>query len=273
MKKRPALPSQWVLPILTTAIILMAICLPERISALRDRSLFAAAHVEAYDSSLGISPRTMTLAQRLQAIAALNYGEMTDAYIRYEDSFSQEEIAEMDALFLTVAQDLLDRGVIRLPEGSDLSNMECYDCQRALLWDSVTTGDAAVVGLTYYDNKYNVGLNLYVDEESGLPVYLTMFYDGLNELFARGRLTVGEIAERFVEPFGFEIIEDGDDGAVAYIRMQTDEGELPYHVYLEYDMLTIAPVPSTVVIRLEQESNASMSVGASESASTEVYKK
>ena len=38
------LPSQWVLPILTVCMVLMAIVLPERISAWRDRNLFAAAH-------------------------------------------------------------------------------------------------------------------------------------------------------------------------------------------------------------------------------------
>lgn len=261
MKKQAALPSKWVLPIVTAVIVLLAICLPERISALRDRSLFAAAHVEDFDSALGMAESTMTLGQRLNELISIYYGETTDTYLRTEDTFTVEEKEALEKLFFGQMQALFDTGTLPLPGGLSTAQMECYDRQRVSVWDSVTLESASFVHLFYYDKVQGGNVDMVLDEASGLPVMLTIVHPLMEELFAGddGQM-LAEIGERFVQALGLSPQETKYLADDAYVILQNGSDMPDYHVSQKYEVLTIEPMPDFVVRYAENDFGETVSI-------------
>lgn len=247
MRKRVHLPSQWVLPIVTAAIVLLAICLPERVSAWRDKSLFEAAHVEEFDGTLGIAPPSMTLFQRIRCLAALNFGEATEAYMRYEDSFTQEENEENDRVFLAAVETLTENGILPLPK-EFFSKVERTYSQRLLLWDSVTMEQASFLQANYYSDSFGGGIDLTVDETSGQVVIITVYHPEVSAHFAgTDGWELTELGQKFVELLGFTVTNMKYDADDAYLFLETEEGMLEYHISQRYDVLHIEAMPDTSV--------------------------
>ena len=264
------LPSQWVLPILTVCMVLMAIVLPERISAWRDRNLFAAAHVEAFDSEQGIAAPDMSLAQRAQALANVRYGEETDAYIRYQDSFTAAENDQIDKLFITAANALIESGIFPLPKGFSSSAMECISRDRLLLWDRATAGTASFLLLFYYDETTDMGVDLTIDEESGQALIVTIYHPELKEYFAGddGR-ELAEIGTQFITQLGFapaDVKYGWDD---AYLIPAADSEAPEYHVSQKEDVLHIEAMPEGTASVAIKDYNISITVDGSSEA--EIY--
>lgn len=272
MKRRVRLPGQWVLPIVTAAIVLMAIILPERISSWGDRTLFAAAHVEEFDGTLGIVGPELSLSQRIRVLAALNFGETTDAYIRYEDSFTNEEWAENDRLYLSVAETLMESGILPLPKGLSLTDMVCNHSTRLLLWDSVTMEQVSFLQIYCYEDCYNCGMDLTIDEQSGLPVLLALYHPEMEARFPGddGRELV-ELGTEFVELLGFIVstVEYGADDA--YLSIETEDGTLEYHISQKYDVLCIEAMPDTPVSLEKYDADYETSVSVSINGMEAVY--
>lgn len=267
MKRRIRLPAQWVLPVLTIALVLLAIVLPERISAWRDRRLFAAAHVEAFDSRQGVAVPGMTLEKRLRAYTALNFGETTDTYVRYEDTFSQEEIEAMDQLFRACIQKMADNSGIPLLQELNAVGLEYYDLQRAYIWDSATMENAVFDQMGCYNDKLGAAISLIVDEESGLPLLMSVSAPDLGTLFDAGKgPTLVELATSFTEPLGFTVLDSlYDTDNDAYLILQGEEGNVYYHISQKYDVLTVEPIPEETVGYIEYDGEVSVSIAINES--------
>lgn len=247
MRGKSRLPAQWVLPILTIGLVLLAIVLPERISALRDRKLFAAAHVEAFDSQQGVAAPDMTLAQRVNTFAALNYGEVTDAYSRIQDRFTEEELEHMDALGQSAVDELVSAGVFSMPYGVSVGKMERYDCSMGLIWDRVTEAEASLLYVSYYDDPSNFGMNLVLDEESGLAVQVSVFYPELETEFAgTDGARLADTLCLFANQFDGEVSDIKYGKNDAYLTIRTEDGDICYHAGQKYDVMVIEPSPSAV---------------------------
>lgn len=256
------LPRQWVLPILTACVVLMAIVLPERISAWRDRSLFAAAHVEEFDPEQGVAAPDMSLARRIQILSELYYGEETDAYVRYQDSFTQTENDQIDQAFFTAAETLKNSGIFPLPDRFSLSDMACGFCQRMLVWDSATMGTASFLQVQYYHETIGYNVDLTIDEESGMAVMMTIIYPELENQFSGddGR-ELAEIGSQFIKLLGFEPVEVKYGANDAYV-IPSPDSELPeYHIGQRYDVLHIEATPDTEKYMMgEYEASVSISL-------------
>lgn len=260
MKRKIRLPAAWVLPLLTIILILLAIVLPERISALRDRRLFAAAHVEAFDKEQGVASSAMTLEQRLRAVTELSFGGAADVYVRYGDTFSQEEIRQLDGMFQDSIQKLMDSAAFPCLQKLDVLNMECYGRERAFVWDSATMGNASFVQLHYYDEKLEAGVYLALDEESGLPISLTVFFPHMESLFAKeeSRMLL-ERLRAFTQPLGFPVENSVSSGDDAYLILQGAEGDLCFHASQKYEVLNIELVP-VGIMELDYDAQSSVSI-------------
>lgn len=270
MKWRKLFGWKWFLPLVTMLIVLTAIVLPERLSALGDRKLFGAAHVEPFDSTLGVAAPTMPLAQRVNSIAALNYGEETDTYSRMQDRFSDEELEQMGQLCETAVDQLVNSGVLVLPYGVSLGTMECYDCSMSLVWDRATAGEASFLQMNYYDEKSACGLSLAIDVESGMAVQFAVFYPGLEAEFAGtdGARLVDTLC-LFADLFGGELADIKYGPNDAYVTVRTGDGDFYFHAGQKYDVFTIEPSPSTVPEPyMDITINGGESMGA---ASVEIY--
>lgn len=258
MKLKNVIHSKWVFPVLTACIILTAIVLPERLSTFQDRRLFGAAHVEVFDSTLGLSSPNLTMTQRINMMGQLLFGEVTDAYSRLQDNFTEEELTQIDKLSLTAIQDLVSNGVIDLPKGVSTDTLELYGCMKYLIWDRVTAGEASFIESDYYDDRTNCGVSLLVDEESAMAVQFTVYfpeieaaYNGTNGVKLMDTLCL------FANQFGAEVSETKFDRHNAYLTLQTEDGEVYYHAGQKYETLTIEMVPSSSVytaMKLEAES-------------------
>lgn len=248
MKWRKLFGWKWFLPVMTMFIVLTAIVLPERLSALGDRKLFGAAHVEPFDSALDTAASSMTLVQRIKVLTALNFGENTDAYLRYEDNFTQEEEEENRQVFFTSVETLSENGILPLPDGFSLENMERVYSQRLLLWDNVTMAEASFLQMSYYDNTFGGGIDLTVDEASGQVVIMTVYHPELSERFYgdSGR-ELEEIGRQFAELLGFTVtyVKQGPDDT--YLFLEMDESTLEYHISQKYEVLHIEAMPDTPV--------------------------
>lgn len=257
MKWRKLFGWKWFLPVVTMFIVLTAIVLPERLSALGDRKLFGAAHVEPFDSAQGVTAPGMTLERRLRAFVALQFGETADTYVRYEETFSEEDIKTMDGLFQNSLQTLIDGGDFPWLYELTVSGFEHYDIQRADIWDSVTAENASFAQLGYYNYKQDVGVYLTIDEESGLPLLLTVVSSSIEDLFAgeKGPM-LAKLAAAFTKPLGFTVLDSRYYDDDAFVILQGEEGNLCYHISQKYEVLTIEPVPeeSMGYIEIEAES-------------------
>lgn len=274
MKWRKLFGWKWFLPIVTMLIVLTAIVLPERLSALGDRKLFVAAHVEPFDSALDTAASVMSLVQRIKVLAALNFGEKTDAYLRYEDSFTQEEQNENDRVFLTTVDTLAKNGVLPLQEGFSLENMERGYSQRLLLWDNITMEEASFLQMSCYDATFGGGIDLTVDEASGQVVIMTVYSLDVETYFAGddGRKLI-EIGTQFLELLGFTVTDVKYGADDAYLFTETEDGALEYHISQKYDVLHIEAMPDTSVsneMQYDADYETSVSVSVSGSG-TEVY--
>lgn len=259
---------KWFLPVVTMLIVLTAIVLPERLSALGDRKLFGAAHVEPFDSAQGIAAPAMTLEQRLRSFIALNFGEPTDIYVRYEETFSEEEIKIMDGMFRDCIQNLVDSGDFPWLYELTGSGLEYYDMQRGYIWDGVTMENACFVQANSYNDKLSAGINLIIDEESGAPLSMTVVSPSLESLFdgEKGSELV-KLATSFIKPLGFTVLDSiyyyEDD---VFVVLQCEEGDLYYHASQKYDVLTIEPISEETMEYITYESEVSTSIVVVEGA-------
>lgn len=267
MKWRKLFGWKWFLPMVTMLIVLTAIVLPERLSALGDRKLFVAAHVEPFDSAQGIAAPGMTLEQRLRSFIALNFGEPTDTYVRYEETFSEEEIKTMDGMFQDCIQKLVDSGEFTWLYELTVSGLEYYDTQRAYIWDGVTMGNASFAQLSCYNGKQDVVINLTIDEESGAPFSLTVVSSSLETLFVEEKGSeLVKLAASFTKPLGFTVLDSIYYGDDAYVVLQGEEGELYYHISQKYGVLTVEPISKEAMGYVTYDAEASTSIVVGEDA-------
>lgn len=245
MKWRKLFGWKWFLPAVTMLIVLTAIVLPERLSALGDRKLFGAAHVEPFDSAFGLSAPELSMTDRVNIIAQLNYGEMTDAYYRMQDTFTEEEFVKMDELCRNAVWSLMENSVLELPSDVSPEQMERYDCSKYLLWDRVTAGEASFIQAYYYDDAASCGVNLMVDEESGMAVQFSVFYPGLEAEFAgTDGVRLVDTLCLFADLFGGEMVDIKYGENDAYVTVRTGDGDFYFHAGQKYEVLTIEPSPS-----------------------------
>lgn len=245
MKWRKLFGWKWFLPAVTMLIVLTAIVLPERLSALGDRKLFGAAHVEPFDSAFGLSAPGMTMAQKVNILAALNYGEETDAYSRMQDRFPDEELERMNMLSEAAVDTLTEAGVLNLPYGVSVNTMERYDSAMCIVWDRLTAGEASFLQMYYYDDAASCGLNLIVDEESGMAVQFSVFYPSLEAEFAgTDGVRLVDTLCLFADLFGGELVDIKYGENDAYVTVRTGDGDFYFHAGQKYEVLTIEPSPS-----------------------------
>lgn len=190
---------KWGIPVLTGLVVLAALLLPERISALRDRRILGAIHtVSLAEEDLTI--REISLPEKLELLGrAILYPDLEVFSTTQPLPLPGEPGAEQaEEAFFKSVEYLEDWGA--LPENFDLDTLEFQSGSRAVY---VRTDGYQSVSMLYLQGTTDQrdSFWLVVDEETGLPVWIDC---SLRSVPADNLLSGEELGTRFLEGLGVE---------------------------------------------------------------------
>ena len=195
---------KWGLPLLTALVVLAAVLLPRQISALRDRGMLAAVHVQSL-SEEDLSVREVPLPEKLELLwRAVQYPDLeifstSQPLATAPGEPGADQAAEA---FFQAMESLADWGV--LPDSIDPDTLEFQGGSRAVY---VRSDGYQSVSMLYLQgvSAHQDSFWIVVDEETGLPVWI----DCALRSVKKGHLSAEELGRRFLDGLGLEIRQRG----------------------------------------------------------------
>ena len=194
---------KWGLPLLTALVVLAAVLLPRQISALRDRGMLAAFHVEPL-SEEDLTVPELSLPEKLELLWRAVQDPALEVFTSSQSLASPGDPAsEQAADAFSRGMDCLLEWRI-LPEGVDRDSLEFQGGTRTVY---VRSDGYQSVSMLYLQGT-NAGRDSFwivVDEETGLPVWI----DCALRSVKKGHLSAEELGRRFLDGLGLEIRQRG----------------------------------------------------------------
>lgn len=189
---------RWGLPVLTGLAVLAAVVLPRQISALQDRRLLEAIHIESL-SEEDLTAREISLPEKLELLCrAVQYPDLQIFSTTQSLSASDAPEAERAAkAFFKSVEYLLDWGV--LPGSIDPSTLEFQGGSRAVYVRSDGYQSVSMLYLQGTSDQRD-SFWLVIDEETGLPVWI----DCTLRSATKDLPTSEEVGDRFLKGLKLE---------------------------------------------------------------------
>ena len=183
----------WLPPILTSLVVLALALLPQRLSALRDKTLTGAIHTEELPSDSNFPAKPPELARRLQLLA--QYVDFPDTLTIIGQDPSDSVLAENTERAQEELTALTEAKV--LPENSDFDSIELF-ASKVYLRDQSDLSSAGFVNLSGYDQSPREYPSLVLDDETGLLVKLEIIWT------RKDSLDPAAMGEAFLDRLGLE---------------------------------------------------------------------
>lgn len=194
---------KWGLPLLTGAVVLAAVLLPSRISALRDRQTLSAPCTEPLAQE-DLTLQETTLPEKLELLGrAIRYPEL-DVYSAAQplEAADEQTRDRAEAAFRRGVEMLVEWGA--LPEALDRSTLQFQGGSRVVYVQAAGGGSAGMLYLQG-ETAHRDDLWMVVDEETGLPVWLDCTLRSCREELC----TDEELGAAFCEGLGLEVWQCG----------------------------------------------------------------
>ena len=195
---------QWGVPLLTGLVVLAAVVLPRQISALRDRGMLAAFHVEPL-SEEDLTVPELSLPEKLELLWRAVQDPALEVFTSSQSLASPGDPASEQAAdaFSRGMDCLLEWGM--LPESVDRDSLEFQGGTRAVY---VRSDGYQSVSMLYLHGT-NAGRDSFwivVDEETGLPVWIDC---ALRSAPAEDLPSEEELGRHFLDGLGLETQQRG----------------------------------------------------------------
>lgn len=194
---------KWGLPLLTALVVLAAVLLPRQISALRDRGMLSAVHVQSL-SEEDLSVREVPLPEKLTLLwRAVQYPDLEIFSTSQPLASPGEPGADQAAEAFSQAMEYLaDWGI--LPDSIDPDTLEFQGGSRAVY---VRSDGYQSVSMLYLQgaSAHRDSFWVVADEETGLPVWI----DCNLRSEKKDLLPAEELGRRFLEGLGLETRQRG----------------------------------------------------------------
>lgn len=224
---------RWFLPILTCAVMLASVILPQRLSLWRDETLLNAPHTEELQAENELPTRPLSLPEQMALVS------LFDADSGALTSVTQElgQDSQAETMVRTELERLCSNGILApelLPE--DLSNFFGY---RVYLRMPGTISGASFLVMEGYSKRENIYFSLLLNEEDGYALRLELSHPAIKNFIGEPL----DIGTAFLDRLGVEntCVGYGPYDAV----FTTPDAALQYGVFLEYDLLRIVPLPES----------------------------
>lgn len=240
---------KWLFPALTCLIVAGAAVLPPQISHARDARQFGQPHAEelAVDTLPAYEPPD--LVDRLLLCSRRNYAE--HPVLSFDDYFYFEDFPQAKAELMQSVEDILTEAGL-IPEWVFREEpFTALDASRLLLLDPAKDSPIQetitfhILSWANYDKTHNKHLTVYLDAESGLPIYLSIFDTNISQWLPYERESLQALAGRFFDLLGMDAQElgTGDNEAWhAFVYVLTGT-EVRYNV---------TRTPTAVTIEVDQ---------------------
>lgn len=220
----------WSLPILTCAVMLAAVILPQRISLWRDLALLDTPHTEELQAENDLPTRPLSLLEQMSLVS------LCDIYPESLTVVAQELIPDSEtvAMIWTELDRLCDDGILA-PEvlPADLSD---FLCQRLYLRLPGSISGASFLLMEGYSKQEGLYFSLLLNED-GYTLRLELTHPAM-EKYAGTPLDIGAA---FFDRLGIE------HSCVGYSPYEavfaTPDPTLRYLVSQDTDLLHIIPIP------------------------------
>lgn len=245
---------KWLFPVLTALIVAGAAVLPPRISQLRDARQLGQVHAEALEADSLPAVSSSTLLDRIILYADQSSSTHPVLSSRVFGGWGKENPFQEQEPLLQATRELLT-GAGVLPEYFfEEKPLERQVEARLLLWDpaaSDTFQEPAVFwGLDweYFTELHSRSLKVYLDAETGLPIYLCVYDTNMSQWLAYDGDRLRELAERYFGLLGLEVRQADLGWEPSVIQM-----ELRYDVAGSDMRFFVIRAPTTLTI--EPDSN------------------
>lgn len=195
---------KWGVPVLTGLIVLAAVVLPRQLSALRDRGMWSAIHVEPLSED-DLIVRELPLPEKLELLGrAILYPDLEVFSTTQSLPSPGEPGAEQaEEAFFKSVESLTEWGA--LPESFDPGTLEFQSGSRAVYVRSDGYQSASMLYLQGATRNRD-SLWIVVDEETGLPVWIDW---ALRSVPSKSLLSSEELGIRFLDGLGLEVQQRG----------------------------------------------------------------
>lgn len=237
---------RWFLPILTCAVMLASVILPQRLSLWRDETLLNAPHTEELQAENELPTRPLSLPEQMALVS------LFDADSGSLTSVTQElgQDSQAETMVRAELERLCSNGILApelLPE--DLSNFFSY---RVYLRMPGTISGASFLVMEGYSKRENIYFSLLLNEEDGYALRLELSHPAIKKFLGEPL----DIGTAFLDRLG---VEHSCIGYGPYdAAFAAPDSAIQYTVSLEGDLLRIVPWP---------EGETGVSTDASASAS------
>lgn len=221
----------WFLPILTCAVMLAAVILPQRLSLWRDEALLNTLHTEELQAENALPTRPLSLPEQMALVSLFEADG--DSLTSVTQELGQD--SQVEAMVRTELERLCSNGILApelLPE--DLSNFFSY---RVYLRMPGTISGASFLVMEGYSKQENIYFSLLLNEEDGYALRLELSHPAIQKFIGEPL----DIGTAFLDRLGVEntCVGYGPYDAV----FTTPDSTLEYMVSMEGDLLRIVPTP------------------------------
>lgn len=245
---------KWLFPILTCLIVVGAAALPQYVSQSRDARLFGQVHAEALDADALPVVELPTLTDRMTlyadwfsplhpVLSFRDYGDIGEEGAAFPD---QEPLVQETRELLTGA-DVLPNWIF------EEEPLEGTVASRLLLWDPAASGTFQEPAIfwelkwSYFDKFHSKDLRVYLDAETGLPIYLWVFDTNISQWLPYDTDHLRTRAERFFSLLGLDIREIDLDTTIS----ENIQLHLRYSVAGTAMVFDVIRTPTALTIELD----------------------
>lgn len=215
------------LPVLTCAVMLAAVILPQQLSRWRDQALLNTPHTEALHGENELPTRPLSLPEQMSLIALFNIDN--EALTSVIQELGQDSGAA--ATVRTELERLCDSGV--LPPEVPLEDLSPLSCRRLYLRMPGTLTGASFLVMEGYSKQKEFYLSLVLSETDGYALWLELDHPAMKK-FAGQPVDIGRA---FLDRLG---VENSCTGYGRYdASFATPDGGLQYTVYRDGTLLFI----------------------------------
>lgn len=239
---------KWLFPALTCLIVAGAAVLPPYLSQLRDAGQFGQVHTQALEADALPVYEPPGLTDRLLLYSHSSFADRP--VLSFEDYAYFEQSPQAKAELMQSAEDMLtEAGLIPkwVFQEEPFTDLEA---RRLLLLDPAEGGSIQEPATFYilswanYNKLHSKRLTVYLDAESGLPIYFSIFDTNISQWLPYEAEPLQTLAGRFFDLLGMDAQELGTGGppevwrGIEYVLTGT---QVYYSVTREPTAVTIEP--------------------------------
>lgn len=220
----------WLLPILTCAVMLAAVILPQRLSLWRDEALLNTPHTEELQAENELPTRPLSLPEQMALVSLFDADSVSLTSVTQD--LGQD--SQVEAMVRTELERLCDNGILApdlLPQ--DLSNFFSY---RVYLRMPGAISGASFLVMEGYAKQEGIYLSLLMNEEDGYALRLELSHPAIQKFIGEPL----DIGTAFLDRLGVENSRIGHSRYEAVFT--TPDSTLEYIVSREGDLLRIVPL-------------------------------